>query len=202
MKNIIRAAAAAAIIAIIGLAGGSTALATDNQQVVVCKYVSTPGESELVQTGQNPIVVSVNALEDGFDGTFPFAFSDAQGGSIAIRYAVNSHDGDISECPGYVQPSPSPSSTPEPTPSVAPSWPPTTSPQPSVDPSLSPTLTPSEQPTPTTGPTSRPRSTMPPTDTASETTESSDLLSLLFYVGGFALGYIVMSLAISAGLRR
>jgi hypothetical protein len=74
-------------------------------QVVVCKYVSTPGDSELVQTGQNPIVVDSHALEGGgFAGTFPYAFSDAQGGSLAIRWAASSQDGSLSECPGFVPP--------------------------------------------------------------------------------------------------
>ena len=105
MKNRI-----AAIIAVLALVGAvvlfAAAIAQAGgkvHQVVVCKYVGTPGVDEVLQTGQNPIVVDTHALK-GFTGSFPYEFADAQGNSIAIRYAVNSHDGDISECPGYVPP--------------------------------------------------------------------------------------------------
>lgn len=123
----------ALVLFLVGLAIGwlvfpANATEGDPHQVVVCKYVGTPGEDERLQTGNNPIVVDTAALEkDGFDGTFPFAFEDAQGNSIAIRYAENSHDGDISECPGYVSPTPTPTptETPTPTDTPTPSTPPT-----------------------------------------------------------------------------
>jgi hypothetical protein len=67
-------------------------------QVVVCKYVGTPGVDERLQTGNNPITPAASSLP-GFTGTFPWVFADAQGRSIAIRWAASSHDGDISECP-------------------------------------------------------------------------------------------------------
>ena len=67
-------------------------------KVVVCKYVGTPGVDERLQTGNNPITPDANSLP-GFTGTFPWEFADAQGQSIAIRWAADSHDGDISECP-------------------------------------------------------------------------------------------------------
>jgi len=117
------------LIALLGFGiGRALAAEGDPHQVVVCKYVGTPGVDERLQTGNNPIVVDTHALEgDGFDGTFPFEFSDAQGNSIAIRYAENSHDGDISECPGYVSPTPTPTptETPTPTDTPTPSTPPT-----------------------------------------------------------------------------
>ena len=70
-------------------------------QVVVCKYVGTPGADERLQTGNNPIVVDSHALEgQGFTGAFPFDFSDQQGHSKAIRWASGPHDGDLAECPG------------------------------------------------------------------------------------------------------
>lgn len=83
-------------------------------KVYVCKYVGTPGVDERLQTGQNPIEVSVNALEgDGFAGTFPFEFSDAQGRSVAIGYAGNDHAIlGIEDCPGVDEPEPT---GPEPT---------------------------------------------------------------------------------------
>lgn len=78
-----------------------TATNEDPHKVIVCKYVGQPGVSELVQTGDNPIQVDEAALEgEGFTGEFPFPFEDAQGGSLAIRFAENEQDkGDISECP-------------------------------------------------------------------------------------------------------
>jgi hypothetical protein len=75
-------------------------------KVVVCKYVGTPGASEL-QTGQNPIEVSVNTLNNldpPWDGTFPWAWTDAQGqagnGSVAVGY-VGEIPSTLSSCPGY-----------------------------------------------------------------------------------------------------
>lgn len=69
-------------------------------QVVVCKYVGTPGVDEVLQTGQNPIVVDYHALLGaGFDGTFPFPFSDAQGQSIAVQWTADVHFSDLSVCP-------------------------------------------------------------------------------------------------------
>lgn len=54
-------------------------------KVVICKYVRTPGEAEV---GTHVIVVDYHALEGkGFDGTFPYPFSDGQVGSVAIRWA-------------------------------------------------------------------------------------------------------------------
>lgn len=81
-------------------AGGKIEGPNGEHQVVVCKYVGKPGVDERLQTGNNPIVVDANALEnDGFAGVFPWEFADAQGQSIAIRWAADSHDGVISECP-------------------------------------------------------------------------------------------------------
>jgi hypothetical protein len=108
MKNGIKLAAAILVfgagIATFGVFAAS-AIAGGEHQVVVCKYVGTPGVDETLQTGENPIVVDSHALP-GFTGAFPFAFADKQGQSIAIRWAVNSHDGDISECPAPSGPPP------------------------------------------------------------------------------------------------
>ncbi|HET8562103.1 MAG TPA: hypothetical protein VFL69_16410 [Marmoricola sp.] len=91
-------------VALLATAGSATADPSGDAKVVVCKYVGKPGESRL-QTGQNPIEVSVNTLKNldpPWDGTFPWAWTDAQGqaggGSIAIRY-LGDTPGDISECP-------------------------------------------------------------------------------------------------------
>ncbi|MGH7218505.1 MAG: hypothetical protein ACREGE_03645 [Candidatus Microsaccharimonas sp.] len=68
------------------------------KKVFVCKYVGTPGADERLQTGNNPISVSVNTLK-GFPGTFPWAFPDAHGRSIAIAYDVGQPEPSVSECP-------------------------------------------------------------------------------------------------------
>lgn len=61
MKKLIIAGALAALCA---LAVASPASATGNEgKVYVCKYVGTPGPDERLQTGQNPIEVSVNSIE-------------------------------------------------------------------------------------------------------------------------------------------
>lgn len=80
-------------------------------KIVVCKYVSTPGESDL-QGGGNPVEPNLSSLKNAFDTddwaawlenpTFPKAWGDAQGqsgGSIAIGFAGEGLD--ITDCPGY-----------------------------------------------------------------------------------------------------
>lgn len=127
--------------ALILLAFSAGSVFAGTNKVVVCKYVSIPAVDERLQTGQNPIVVSVSALK-GFDGTFPYAFNDKHVRSLAIRYAVNSHDGSLSECPTSItiKPTPTPSASPSATPSVTPS----------VNPSVNPSVTPSVKPVPNT----------------------------------------------------
>ena len=109
-------------------AGATVAHATegDPHKVYVCKYVGTPGVDEILQTGQNPIEVDIAALEDGFVGTFPFEFEDAQGNSIAIGYVGEQYPVlTIDDCPAGESPSPTPSESPSPTESTTP--PPTSS---------------------------------------------------------------------------
>jgi hypothetical protein len=217
MKRIV--ATLIAVIAIT-LAGASQAFVSasndDPHQVVVCKYVGTPGPDERLQTGQNPIVVDIAALEDGFDGTFPFEFSDKQGRSVAIRYAANSHDGDISECPGYVQPTPTPEVTPSPVPSTEPSSNPSPTPVPtptvtpsesplpsaspseSPTPSVTPTPVPSVVPTPSTGPTAKP--TPPATDTEATSSEKHEWSWPLFFMG-FIVSFVVTTVVINMATR-
>lgn len=48
----------------------------------VCKYVGTPGQNETLQTGQNPISVSGNALPDGTN--VGDSFTDQHGRSYVI----------------------------------------------------------------------------------------------------------------------
>jgi hypothetical protein len=96
------------------LLGGSSASATDEineNKVVVCKYVKTPNETEVLD---HVIIVSVSTLKNdnpGWNETFPALFSDAQGGSKAIRYAFDgeqANDVPLSQCDGYTEPSPDP----------------------------------------------------------------------------------------------
>lgn len=78
-----------------------------NDKVVVCKYVGKPGASAL-QSGQNPVEVSVSTLKNldpPWDGsTFPFAWTDAQGqaggGSVAVGF-VGEVPSTLSSC--YLQ---------------------------------------------------------------------------------------------------
>ena len=65
----------------------------DPKKVVVCKYVGTPGVDE---TAGPTITVSINTLQDWDGSTFPFAFTDAQGRSVAIGF-----EGDVTgdDCP-------------------------------------------------------------------------------------------------------
>ncbi len=91
------------------LLGGvaTTATATDEtpHKVFVCKYVGTPGVDEVLQTGGNPISVDIAALEGaGFNGTFPFEFSDAQGKSIAIAFDTGQPEPPLTDCPPPVGP--------------------------------------------------------------------------------------------------
>jgi hypothetical protein len=70
-------------------------------EVVVCKYVGTPGVDERLQTGSNPIVVDYHSLP-GFDPAsdgFPFPFADAQGQSVAVMWTFDVHFDDLSVCP-------------------------------------------------------------------------------------------------------
>lgn len=70
-------------------------------KVFVCKYVGTPGEDERLQTGQNPIDVSVNAIPD-YQGVGSY-FADAQGRSFVLgpEHEASDHvdEPDVSECP-------------------------------------------------------------------------------------------------------
>ena len=68
-----------------------------SRKVFVCKFVGTPGVDERLQSGQNPISVSVNAipLANIQIGSF---FADAQGRSLVITFDVGQPEPDISEC--------------------------------------------------------------------------------------------------------
>ncbi|MFZ2126372.1 MAG: LPXTG cell wall anchor domain-containing protein [Candidatus Microsaccharimonas sp.] len=68
------------------------------KKVFVCKYVGTPGVDEALQTGQNPISVSVNSIQN-WDGIIPGYFSDAHDRSYVLEYDEGQEEPDVSECP-------------------------------------------------------------------------------------------------------
>jgi hypothetical protein len=161
------------LIAVGGFVGATTlvASATASSKVWVCKYVGTPGVDERLQTGQNPISVSVNALEGkGFAGTFPFEFSDAQGRSVAIGYDLGGPEpscGGEEPPPTTTEPPVTTTSPPPPppptgtTPTTTEPPPTTTSPQGDTTPTAT---TPATTPTPTapTATTPEPTTTVSP----------------------------------------
>ena len=146
-------------------------------KVFVCKYVGTPGVDERLQTGQNPIDVSINAIPD-YQGIGSY-FADKQGRSFVLALDTGHNNPSVSECPGFVPP-------PSPTPSVTPTSPsPTeTTPEPTpttTTPEPTPTTTTAEPtptettPTPTeTVPTTPPNDTPPPTSPTPTTTQHAN----------------------------
>lgn len=71
-------------------------------KVFVCKYVGTPGVDEVLQTGNNPQSVSVNAIPD-YQGVGSY-FADAHGRSYVLSEDTRTGGGqegvpDVSECP-------------------------------------------------------------------------------------------------------
>jgi len=56
-----------------------------HDKVFVCKYVSTPGGGERLQTGNNPIDVSQASIKPF--GGIGSSFADAQGRSVVLAYA-------------------------------------------------------------------------------------------------------------------
>jgi uncharacterized repeat protein (TIGR01451 family) len=85
--------------------GGSAGLfrmsGAQKGKVFVCKYVGTPGVNERLQTGDNPIDVSVNAIPD-YQGVGSW-FADGQGRSYVLgpEHEANDHvdEPSVSSCP-------------------------------------------------------------------------------------------------------
>lgn len=105
MKQQLRKAGALIIMAtgLLSMCAPRAQAHTEHGKVYVCKYVGTPGVDERLQTGQNPIDVSVNAIpiDPVVVGSY---FADAQGRSYVLAFDVGQDEPDVSQCPGYVPP--------------------------------------------------------------------------------------------------
>jgi len=104
--------AVALMVVATGLVGfaaiGTTASADSQGKVFVCKYVGTPFVDERLQTGDNPISVSVNSIPS-YDKDNPAKdeaselvgdeFTDQQGQSIVLVEDTGQPEPDPSSCP-------------------------------------------------------------------------------------------------------
>ncbi|UTT63544.1 hypothetical protein [Microcella humidisoli] len=116
--RILAAATAALLMLGMSVGGAGAAMATPptdtGVKVFVCKYVGTPGDDERLQTGNNPISVSVNAIPN-YQGVGSY-FADAQGRSYVLALDERQGGGqqgepDVSECPDPEGPPPPPEPT-------------------------------------------------------------------------------------------
>lgn len=71
---------------------------TPPAKVYVCKYVGKPGVDERLQTGQNPIEVSVNAIPED-PVTVGSYFADAQGRSYVLGFVPMDPEPTAADCP-------------------------------------------------------------------------------------------------------
>jgi hypothetical protein len=70
-----------------------------NEKFFVCKYVGTPGVDEILQTGQNPISVSINAIPLPPADVIPGAeFEDQHGRSVVLVEDTGQADPPRSAC--------------------------------------------------------------------------------------------------------
>ena len=96
---------------------GSTSTSTRTSQsaegtdkVFVCKYVGTPGVDERLQTGDNPISVSVSSTGGTAVGSY---FNDAQGRSFVLALDTGQKEPPVTDCPpGDTPPPPQLAGTP------------------------------------------------------------------------------------------
>lgn len=111
--SVLVAAGVAASMSLAGNGSPSTTTVTDDtaKKVFVCKYVGAPGIDERLQTGQNPISVSVNAIPEDpvVIGSF---FADAQGRSFVLAFDVGQPEPSVDECPSPEEPPPPTGTTP------------------------------------------------------------------------------------------
>lgn len=74
-----------------------SAIAAQAPKVFVCKFTGTPGVDEELQTGQNPISVSQNAIQN-FQGVGSY-FNDSQGRSYVLAFDTGQDEPSVDECP-------------------------------------------------------------------------------------------------------
>lgn len=176
----------AAFVLVLGVVADARA-SEGSDKVYVCKYVGTPGDGERLQTGQNPIEVSVNSIPD-YQGVGSY-FADQHGRSYVLANAPLDPEPSASSCPGGTDPSSAPSAPP----SVEPS----TSPEPSSSPTATPSSKPSDAPssspkTPATTPSAR-GAELPSTDATTPATSDAvrrenliAIAAILAFIVGFA----------------
>jgi len=70
-----------------------------NPKFFVCKYETTPGGGERLQSGQNPISVSENAFPAGVTPAVGVQFNDAQGRSLIIAEDIGQPEPSPDACP-------------------------------------------------------------------------------------------------------
>jgi hypothetical protein len=125
---------AAVVVSTFLLGNSITPASAVAEKVYVCKYVGTPGVDETLQTGNNPIEVSVNALPNGWSiGGF---FNDNQGRSFVLATVPQDPEPDVNDCPPPSSGSPTPTATATATPTATPSETPTATPTPVSTPGL------------------------------------------------------------------
>lgn len=232
MKKSLAATAAVGLFATAGAFAAFTTPAHADEypsdKVFVCKYVGKPGVDERLQTGNNPISVSVNAipLKPVKIGS---EFADKQGRSVVIAWDMEKGDGQrdeptIEDCEKPGTPDPEPSETPKPEPTDTPKPEPTDTPKPEPtdtpkpEPTETPTVKPTPKPTPTVTPTPKPTAKPTPKPTkpapkptpkpsdgrgvAAKTGGEGDLTALgLAGVAGVA-GLAVSGAALAASRRK
>jgi hypothetical protein len=91
-----------ALVAGVGAAAAAPTAAPGPHKSYICKYVSKPGETERLQTGNNPIWTDNHSLL-GYDGTVTVGqeFKDAQGRSVVIVANTDKLDPEpsVADCP-------------------------------------------------------------------------------------------------------
>ncbi len=146
-------------------------------KVFVCKYVGTPGVDERLQTGDNPISVSITAIPD-YQGIGSW-FADQQGRSYVLAEDVGQPEPPVTDCPpvGTTTPTATVTENPTPTNTTMPSATSTLEPSPTntVMPSATSSLEPSPTNTvkPSTTSTLGPSPTLKPTNTKTSTIQPS-----------------------------
>ncbi len=144
----------------------SVAPMSAGDKVYVCKYVGTPGVSEALQTGQNPIETSVNALPDNWSvGGY---FNDSQGRSFVLALSPQSPEPNVNNCPP-----PSTGGSPTPTATA------TASATPTPTPTQTATATATATPTATATASATPTPTPTQTATATATPNNGDVCNNL-----------------------